>query len=255
MSTSVPEASRVNFADHSALVVGVGGLGCPAAWVLVRAGVGRVILVDDDDVEISNLHRQILFQDQDVGKPKLTAAARVLKQHAQPFQSIVEVSSRFLPDNALSLLEGVDVVVEGSDNFATKFLTADAAHLAKVPVVHGAAIRFQGTVWAVAAEGRPCYRCLFEDVPEAQAGLNCSQAGVMGPMVGVVGALLADSALRILAGDSAVFGEVATFDGKRDVLRRVKVPANPQCPLCGPFQSIGDVRESRYIDGLSLSSA
>ncbi len=251
----MPEASRVNFADHSALVVGVGGLGCPAAWVLVRAGVGRVILVDDDDVEISNLHRQILFEDQDVGKPKLTAAARVLKQHAQPFQSIVEVSSRFLPDNALSLLEGVDVVVEGSDNFATKFLTADAAHLAKVPVVHGAAIRFQGTVWAVAAEGRPCYRCLFEDVPEAQAGLNCSQAGVMGPMVGVVGALLADSALRILAGDSAVFGEVATFDGKRDLLRRVKVPANQQCPLCGPFQSIGDVRESRYIDGLSLSSA
>ncbi|MDX2052137.1 MAG: HesA/MoeB/ThiF family protein [Polyangiaceae bacterium] len=243
------------FATHSVLVVGVGGLGCPAALALVRAGVGRVVLADDDEVDITNLHRQILFEESDVGTPKLDAAHRALQRHLEGFQRVELVRSRLLPENALALLSGVDVVVEGADNFATKFLAADAAHLASVPVVHGAAIRFQGTVLAVPPGGQPCYRCLFEDVPGAEAGLNCAQAGVMGPVVGVIGALMADNALRILAQDMSVFGKIATFDGKRDRLRFVPLTPNPKCPLCGPTQSIGDVRESRYIDGLSFVTA
>jgi molybdopterin/thiamine biosynthesis adenylyltransferase len=266
MSTSVPESGQIPDAmgplrvtsaqspsggalrTRSALIVGVGGLGCPAALLLARAGVGRLVLADDDVVEASNLHRQVLFSPSDVGRPKLEAARDALAS-AAPGVQVELLATRFLPDNALELASSVDLVLEGSDNFATKFLAADACHLASVPVVHGAAIRWRGTAWAVPPEGRPCYRCLFEDVPGAEAGLNCSEAGVMGPVVGLVGAIMADLALRVLSGDRGALGPITTFDGQRDTLRRVRIGPRPGCPLCGPQRQIFDLTESRYIDG------
>jgi molybdopterin/thiamine biosynthesis adenylyltransferase len=150
-----------------------------------------------------------------------------------------------LPDNARQLVSEVDLVLEGSDNFATKFLAADAAHLARRPIVHGAAVRFVGTAWAVAAEGAPCYRCLFEDVPPgAQQG--CTEAGVMGPVVGFCGALMADLALRVLSGDAGAFGSLYTYDGQTDRLRQVSATARQACPLCGSAPTITDLDESRY---------
>lgn len=227
------------------MIVGVGGLGCPAALALVRAGVGRVVLVDDDQVDVSNVHRQILYGDDDVGRHKLDVAERVLRRRGA--RAIDCVRSRLLPDNARELVRSVDVVVEGADNFATKFLAADACHLERRPVVHAAAIRWAATVWAVAAEGRPCYRCLFEDVPRGQQQ-SCDTAGVMGPVVGLAGALAADLALRILAADApAPFGSVCTYDGKRDQLRVVGVAARESCALCGSAPDISDVDEKRYI--------
>lgn len=228
-------------ASKCVLVVGVGGLGCPAALALVRAGVGRVLLADDDLVDETNLHRQILFFEADVGKDKLDAAARALHS-----ERVELVRSRLLPDTALEMVRSVDVVVEGADNFATKFLAADACRLQQRPVIHGAGIRWRATAWAVAAEGRPCYRCLFEDVP-AGAQLNCDDAGVMGPVVGLAGALMADLALRVLVGDASAFGAIHTYDGKADRLRAVGVAPRPDCPLCGPRQRIFDIDESRYI--------
>jgi adenylyltransferase/sulfurtransferase len=233
--------------DKSALLVGVGGLGCPAAIVLAEAGIGRLLLADDDVVELSNLHRQILFDDADVGRDKLDVAARALA--GRGYRTSIElVRSRFLPDNARALVREVDVIVEGADNFATKFLAADVAMLEGRPVVHGAAIRWRATVWAISPHGRPCYRCLFEDLPDAAAQPNCAEAGVMGPVVGIGGALMADLALRALAGDSAVFGAVHTYDGKEDRLRRVPVGARPGCALCGRDRTIFDIDESRYTD-------
>jgi len=241
MSTSAREAT---LAGKSALVIGVGGLGCPVAVVLARAGIGKLVLADDDVVEVTNLHRQILFSDDDVGRDKLDAASDALRRAGYGGR-LELVRSRFLPENARALARSVDVVVEGADNFATKFLAADACRLEGRPVVHGSAVRFRATVWAIGPPGRPCYRCLFEDVPFGEAQANCAEAGVMGPVAGFAGALMAELALRI-ACDEPCFGLVHTYDGSTDRLRSVDIAPRKECPLCGETRSIFDIDETRY---------
>ncbi len=220
------------------LVVGVGGLGCPCAMVLARAGVGTLRLCDDDVVDESNLHRQILFDEASIGKPKLDEAARLLGGNVET------TATRFLPARAREILDGCDVVVEGADNFATKFLVADACAIAKVPVVHASAVKMRGTVLAVT--GSPCYRCLFEDVPHGRAP-NCADDGVLGPMVGVIAALQADLALAILDaknGTGDVGGTLVTYDAATDALRRTRISARKGCDLCET--RIDDLDERRY---------
>ncbi len=233
-------------AKRRALVIGAGGLGTPALMALARAGIGRIIAVDDDIVELSNLHRQLLYQEADVGGDKLDAAARALEGLGFPQERFQAVRTRFLPDNALALVGDADIVIEGADNFATKFLAADACRLAEKPIVHGAAIRWVGTAWFVAARGRPCYRCLFEDLLPNEAAPNCASAGVMGPVVGMMGALMADLALRYLHGADPS-GALYSYEGKRDLLRRVPVSARASCALCGSDPTIHDTTESRYF--------
>ncbi len=224
----------VTRADRTVAIVGVGGLGAPAALALAHAGVGKLVLVDDDVVERSNLHRQILYRDADVGRPKLEAAADALRTARADLQ--VELRTGRLTPSTTSIVDGADVILECSDNYATKFLAADVARRTKRPIVHGAAIRWVGTVLVVSPEGGPCYRCLFEEVPEgAQAG--CDVAGVVGPVCGVIGALQAHFALQILdaptIAESAAFGTLATLDGQHDELRVRKVAGRNQCALCG----------------------
>jgi molybdopterin/thiamine biosynthesis adenylyltransferase len=223
------------------LVVGVGGLGCPAALALARSGVGGIGLCDDDVVDRTNLHRQILFDDADVGSSKLDAAARALRDTGAELHLH---RSRLLPQNAVSTVREYDVVVEGSDNFATKFLTADACALAGVAVVHASAVRWVGTALAVGASGRPCYRCLFEDLPVGDAP-NCGDAGVMGPVAGVVAAAQVDLALALLDG-SPVEGQLVTYDGRVDALRRRTVAQRTDCALCGKEATIRIIEPYRY---------
>jgi molybdopterin/thiamine biosynthesis adenylyltransferase len=236
-----------DLASKSVLLVGVGGLGSPAAIALARAGVGTLGLADDDEVEEGNLHRQILFGNADVGARKTDVAARAIAAWAAPLPVRVVVhDTRLLPSNALDLVARYDLVVEGSDNFATKFLTADACAVANKPVVHGAAVRWHGTVLAVGPTGAPCYRCLFEDVPREHAP-GCSEAGVVGPVVGVVGALQADLALSMLAG-RPVSGTLVTFDGKADHLRRRTIAPRSDCGLCGSRPTLRSIDPARYVD-------
>ncbi|MEO7034867.1 MAG: HesA/MoeB/ThiF family protein [Polyangiaceae bacterium] len=244
MSTSSPERDALQ--QRSALVVGVGGLGCPVALALVEAGVGRIVLCDDDVVDATNLHRQILFTEADVGTDKLTAAERALYRVGAHPGSITLVPSRLLPENARELVASVDVVLEGADNFATKFLCADACYLEQRAVVHGAAVRLRATVLSVAAEGAPCYRCLFEDLPSGEAAPNCAEAGVLGPVTGLAGALMADRALSILLGDQSVFGSIVSYDAKTDCAREFRVAARADCALCGPQRSIPNITVNRY---------
>src|SRR6185369_1029852 len=160
--------------------------------------------------ELSNLHRQILFSDEDVGRPKIEAFAAAIERRF-PATRVELHRGRALPDTAAAVLAGAAVVVDATDNFASRFLLADACALAGVPVVHAAAVRWQATVLAVSAAGRPCYRCLFEDVPRGDAP-DCATAGVAGPVCGVAGALAADRALSVLRGDASVYGAITTFD-------------------------------------------
>lgn len=229
------------------LLVGVGGLGCPAAWALAEAGVGTLLLADDDEVDASNLHRQVLFGPADVGRDKVDAAVAALSAR-YPATAVVGHATRFLPSVAADLLDGVDVVVEGADNFATKFLVADACALARKPVVHGAALRWVGTALAVSAGGRPCYRCLFEDLPPGPAP-SCADAGVMGPVCGVVGALMADLALRLAGAPDGVGvgGTLVSFDGKRLARRTTRVAARARCELCREGAPAPHLVTERYL--------
>jgi adenylyltransferase/sulfurtransferase len=233
------------------LLVGIGGLGCPAALALVRAGVDVLGIADDDEVDVTNLHRQILFCDADVGRPKVAAAIHALSTY-RPTTRFVDHGTRFLPSNAVELARQYDVVVEGSDNFATKCLVADACRLAERPVVHAAAVRWHGTALAVGPRGGPCHRCLFEDVP-LENPPNCAEAGVIGPMVGVVGAAQADLVLSVLDG-AEPFGELFTFDGKTLEHRRRKIARRKDCPLCGDAHRIRDIEPKRYVEGVNESA-
>lgn len=247
MSGSEPSregADAAGIPGGRVLLVGAGGIGAPAAIALAAGGARAITVADDDRIELGNLHRQILFGDGDVGLPKLDAFERALKKRA-PDMDVRRFPGRLLPHTALAALEGASVVVDATDNFASRFLIADACALAKVSVVHAAAVRFRATVFAVAAGGRPCYRCLFEDLPREDAP-DCATAGVAGPVCGVAGAVAADLALRILAGDRSVYGAIVTYDGLRDVLRAVPVRARAGCPLCGDPRAINDLSADRY---------
>lgn len=226
------------------LVVGVGGLGCAAALALAHSGIGLLGLCDDDEVDRSNLHRQILYSERDVGTSKLDAARLALRSDV-PAQELRLHRDRLLPTNAMTIVTQYDVVLEGSDNFATKFLTADSCALARVPVVHASAIRWVGTALAVGGRGRPCFRCLFEDLPDG-APPNCEGAGVMGPVVGIIAAAQVDLALAMVDG-LRVEGRLVTYDGRTDLVRRREIVARPDCHLCGIAPRIHRIEPEAYV--------
>jgi molybdopterin/thiamine biosynthesis adenylyltransferase len=226
------------------LLVGTGGVGAPCAIALAEAGVGALRIADDDVVELTNLHRQLLFSEADVGTSKPEAARRSLLRR-RPDLDVQVFEGRATPDTVFELLRNVDVVVDATDNFATRFLLADACHLSAVPVVHAAAVRWVGTVMSVRQQGAPCYRCLFEDLPGEAP--DCATAGIVGPVCGVIGGIAAEMALALAQGSTRFSAKIATFDGQRDQLRLVEVAARASCALCGPHATIRDLVETRYI--------
>lgn len=212
-------------------VVGAGGIGSPALLYLGAAGVGRITVVDDDVVALDNLQRQVLYTVADLGRPKVEVAAERLRA-LDPGLEVCPVATRLDASVAAAVLDGHDLVVEGSDNFATKFAVNDACVRLGVAVVVGAAVRLEGQVLAV-PPGAPCYRCLFAEEPDADVVPSCSAAGIFGPVVGLVGSLAAAEALRLLLGlGDPVGGTLLVLDAARPSLRRVPVPADPACPAC-----------------------
>lgn len=228
------------------LVIGAGGLGSPVLTVLAKSGVTRFTLVDDDVVDATNLHRQTLFADADVGARKVEAAARKVRELSPLGQEVAleTVVDRLVPDNALELVRGHALVIEGADNFATKFLAADATKLAGVPIVQAGCVRFSG--WALASlphEGA-CMRCIFEDIPRGQPE-TCAVAGVLGPVVGVLGALEAALALELLLGRTRAASVLHSYDALAGRLRKRRVARRANCPLCEGH--IRDLRLERYL--------
>lgn len=225
--------------SKTALVVGAGGLGGPALLVLAASGVGRLVLVEDDVVETSNLNRQPLFGEADVGARKARAAEARL--HALfPGVALEVRDERYHPGNAIELARAADVVVDGSDNFATKFLANDAALQAGRPLVHGGVLRTTAQLLTVAPGGLGgCLRCLFEAPPPEGSIPSCSQAGILGPVAGFAGSLLGAEALRLLDGERGTYeGRLYTFEARTARSRIVLVRRRTGCPACAGTQPL-----------------
>ncbi len=215
------------------LVVGAGGLGSPVAMYLVAAGVGRLTIADGDRVDASNLHRQLLFAEADIGAPKAEAAARRLR--AMNGTVVVDaMAEEVTAANALALVRGADLVVDGSDNFATRYLLSDACVLAGRPLVHGSVSRFDGQVTLLVGEGAPCYRCLFPEPPAPGTVPSCAEAGVLGVLPGLVGLTQAAAVLQQLLGyGESLAGRLLLLEGRTLRWLEVAVARDPRCPACG----------------------
>jgi molybdopterin/thiamine biosynthesis adenylyltransferase len=217
--------------ENRALVIGVGGLGAPAAMALAAGGIGTLGLVDPDVVELSNLHRQPLYETADVGRAKVDVAADRLRAR-HPALRVETWRARFAADDA-ALLRGFDVVLDGTDTIAAKFDVNDAAVAAGVPLVHAGVLGFRAQLMTVLPGATACYRCIFEDVPPPGDVPSCQEAGVMGPVPVLAGALQAAEALRILAGEAAAFADrLLAIDLLAGTWRAVPLAANPRCRTC-----------------------
>lgn len=211
------------------LIVGAGGVGGPAALYLAAAGVGTLTLIDDDVVSLSNLHRQILFTDADIGAPKVGAAQARLAA-ANPHIAIETRAERLTADNAAPLIAAHDVVIDGTDDFQTRLIVSDACVAARKPLVSGALGRWTGQVGVF--DGRPCYRCLVPEIPpEAE---TCARVGVVGALTGVIGSMAALEAVKIITGaGEPLTGRMMLYDGLAGTSRTVRIAPDPDCPSCG----------------------
>ncbi|MBB3344614.1 molybdopterin-synthase adenylyltransferase MoeB [Luteimonas sp. RC10] len=225
-------------AEATVLVTGAGGLGSPAAYYLAAAGVGTLRIADDDVVDRSNLQRQILHAEDRIGQPKVASAATTLGA-LNPRTRIEAVAERVTSANIDRLIDGVDVVLDGADNFPVRYLLNDACVLHRTPLVYGAVHRFEGQVSVFDAgreRGRcPCYRCLFPEPPPAEDAPNCSEVGVLGVLPGVIGLLQATEVLKLLIGiGEPLRGRLLQFDALRMRFRETRLSPDPDCPLCAP---------------------
>jgi molybdopterin/thiamine biosynthesis adenylyltransferase/rhodanese-related sulfurtransferase len=233
-------------------LVGVGGLGCPAALYLAAAGVGRLVLVDGDRVDATNLHRQVLYGTSDVGRPKVEAAAERLLD-LNPGVEVVPRAVRLSAGNAREILADADIVADGSDNFPTRYLVNDACVLLGKPNAHGSVFRYEGQVSFFDARSGPCYRCLHPDPPPPGLVPSCAEAGVLGILPGVVGGLQATEVLKFLLGiGEGLSGRLVVYDALALTFRELRLRKDPACPICGANPSI---RELTDLDGYCAAPA
>lgn len=236
---------QARLGEMSAAIVGAGGLGAPAAIYLAAGGVGRLTLIDSDRVEPSNLHRQVIHGEADVGRWKVESAADRIRE-LNPSVEVRPVRERLVEESARSLLCGHDVVIEGSDNLETKFLVNDACFFEGIPLVWGGILRFEGQVSFVLPGKSACYRCLFREPPPPGSAPTCQDAGVLGPIAGLVGSIQAAEAVKFGMGvGQPLTDRILTIDLLRGRIREVPVPKSPTCPLCGEEPSIRPVSAGR----------
>jgi molybdopterin/thiamine biosynthesis adenylyltransferase/rhodanese-related sulfurtransferase len=218
--------------DSRILLVGAGGLGSPAALYLAAAGVGTLGIVDSDVVEVSNLQRQIIHDESQIGRSKVDSARRRIAD-LNPDVDVVGYGERLTADNVLDIMTGYDVVVDGGDNFPTRYLVNDASLHLRIPVVHGAIFRFEGQVSVFDPYAGPCYRCLFPKPPPPELAPSCAEAGVLGVLPGIIGSIEAMEAIKLVLGiGETLAGVLLTYDALTQDFRRLKLSRNPQCPAC-----------------------
>jgi len=225
----------------SVLVVGAGGLGAPILFYLVAAGVGRVGIVDDDVVELSNLQRQILFATADIGRPKAEVAAARLAA-LNPEVTLEPSTLRLAAANAFAVIDRYDVVVTAVDNFPTRYLLNDACVLHRKTLVDGAVLRLSGLAMTIKGGESACYRCLFPEPPPPAGVITCSEAGVLGPIPGTIGAIQALEAIKVLTGaGQPLYDRLLQFDGSALTFNEVQVSRVPTCPACGETPTVTEL--------------
>lgn len=228
----VGEDGQKKLLASQVLCVGAGGLGSPASLYLAAAGVGTLGLVDDDVVDASNLQRQVVHATDRIGIPKVESAARTLTA-LNPDVTVIGHQTRLTSENALDIVARYDVIVDGADNFATRYLLNDVALRLGKPIVHASVFRFEGQLTVFPASGAPCYRCLFPEPPPAGAAPSCQEAGVLGVLPGVLGVLQATEALKLLLGMPTIAGRLLIWDAARSRFRELMLRRDPRCPTCG----------------------
>ena len=234
--TLIPEvgsAGQLRLLASKIVCIGAGGLGSPASMYLAAAGVGTLGIVDDDVVDASNLQRQILHGTDRLGTPKTESARRTL-ENLNPDVCVVQHRERLTSANALAVLAGYDVIVDGADNFATRYLVNDCALRLRKPVVHASIFRFEGQLTVFPADGSPCYRCLFPAPPPPEDAPSCAEAGVLGVLPGTVGVLQATEAIKLVLGlGTTLVGRLVVYDALAARFRELKLRRDPKCPTCG----------------------
>ena len=247
-----PEGQK-DLLDAEVLVLGAGGLGAPIIQYLAAAGVGTLGIADDDEVELSNLQRQVIHGDGDVGRKKVDSAAEFVAE-LNPDVDVRRHEMRVIPDNIEALIDGYDFVVDGTDNFETRYLVNDACTLAGIPFSHGSIFRFEGQVTTFAGDDdSPCYRCLFPEAPPAGMVPNCATAGVLGVLPGTVGCLQATETVKHLMGKGEMLdGSMLFFDALDMEFDKVEIPKQDDCPVCGDDPAIESVHDVEYTASCAI---
>ncbi|MBI5216245.1 MAG: molybdopterin-synthase adenylyltransferase MoeB [Ignavibacteriae bacterium] len=220
------------------LIIGAGGLGSPLALYLAASGIGTLGIVDFDVVDITNLQRQVLHSTENIGTSKLESAQERIKQ-INPHVEVETFPVRLSSENALEIIRRFDIVIDGTDNFPTRYLVNDACVMLKKPNVYGSIFRFDGQVSVFDAERGPCYRCLYPSPPPPELVPNCAEGGVLGALPGVIGTLQALEAMKLILGcGEPLIGRLLVFDGLMLQFQELKIKKNPDCPMCGEHPSI-----------------
>jgi len=229
------------------LIVGAGGLGSPVALYLASAGVGTLGIVDSDEVELNNLQRQILHNTNTVGMPKTESAEKTLRE-LNPDVEVITYNLRIDSSNALDIIKDYDIVVDGSDNFPTRYLINDACVFLNKPLSYGAILRFDGQIFTIVPHQTPCYRCSFESPPPPGLVPSCQEAGILGAVAGIIGTLQANEVLKLIMGiGNPLLGRLLIFDALGTEFREMKIPKNPECPLCGENPTIKELIDSEPL--------
>src|SRR5579862_1812238 len=235
----IPEvgpAGQARLLESKVLLVGAGGLGSPAAMYLAAAGVGTLGIVDFDAVDVTNLQRQVIHGSADIGRPKVASAADRIAD-INPHVSVERFETHLTSSNALEIVRAFDVVLDGSDNFPTRYLVNDACVLTGRPNVYASVLRFEGQASVFATERGPCYRCLFREPPPDGLLPNCADAGVLGVLPGLMGTIQATEAIKLILGiGEPLIGRLLLVDAMRLDFRTVKVRRDPLCPVCGTHE-------------------
>ncbi|HEY7125682.1 MAG TPA: molybdopterin-synthase adenylyltransferase MoeB [Ktedonobacterales bacterium] len=229
----VGEAGQLKLLDAKVLLVGAGGLGSPAAYYLAAAGVGTLGIIDADIVDESNLQRQILHNLSRIGRYKVDSARETIEA-LNPDVKVVAINDRLAKENVAEIIADYDIIVDGTDNFPTRYLLNDASVLARKPVVHGSVFRFEGQLTVFSPYDGPCYRCLYPEPPPAALAPSCAEAGVLGILPGIVGMLQASEAIKLILGKGEpLVGRLLTFDALSAEFQELRLYRDPHCPACG----------------------